>query len=98
MKWTIPILIVGMLAGWALSGAEKKPWKDQSVQVGDIKIHYIEAGGGDRALVFIPGWMMAAEVWREQIPYFAARGFRVLAIDPRSQGQTTRTDEGNTYH
>jgi non-heme chloroperoxidase len=98
MKWTIPILIVGMLAGCALSGAEKKPWKDLSVQVGDIKIHYIEAGGGDRAVVFVPGWTMSAEVWKEQIPYFAARGFRVLAIDPRSQGQTTRTEEGNTYH
>lgn len=98
MKWTIPILTVGMLAGYALSGAEKKAWKDLSVQVGDIKIHYLEAGGGDRAIVFVPGWTMAAEVWKEQIPYFAARGFRVLAIDPRSQGQTTRTDEGNTYH
>jgi microsomal epoxide hydrolase len=87
-----------MLATCALlSGAEKKPWKDLSVQVGDIKVHYVEAGGGDRTLVFVPGWTMTAEVWKEQIPYFAARGFRVLAIDPRSHGQTTRTDEGNTY-
>jgi pimeloyl-ACP methyl ester carboxylesterase len=40
---------------------------------------------------------MTAEVWREQMPYFAARGFRVIAVDPRSHGQTTRTEEGNTY-
>lgn len=75
----------------------KSPWKDASVSVGDIKIHYIDAGSGDRNLVFIPGLTMTAEVWREQIPYFAARGFRVLAFDPRSQGQTTKTDGGNTY-
>jgi len=80
-----------------LSGAEKKSWKDLTVQVGDIKVHYVEAGAGDRTLVFVPGWTTTAEVWKEQIPYFASRGFRVLAIDPRSHGQTTRTEEGNTY-
>ncbi len=80
-----------------LVGAEKKPWKEASVGVGDIKIHYLEAGTGDRALVFIPGWTMAAEVWKEQIPYFSTRGFHVFAIDPRSQGQTTKSEGGNTY-
>lgn len=98
MRSVIPLSIVAMLAASVfVSGAEKKPWKDLTVQVGDIKVHYVEAGGGDRTVVFVPGWMMTAEVWREQIPYFASRGFRVLAIDPRSHGQTTRTEEGNTY-
>ncbi len=73
------------------------PWQDRNLRVGDIKMHYIEAGTGDRILVFIPGWTMTAEVWRAQIPYFSARGFRVIALDPRSQGQTTKTDAGNTY-
>jgi microsomal epoxide hydrolase len=41
--------------------------------------------------------MTSAEVWKEQIPYFASRGFRVIALDPRSQGETTRTELGNTY-
>jgi len=82
---------------WISAAADKKPWKDSLIQVGDIKIHYIEAGTGERSLVFIPGWTMTAEVWREQIPYFSARGFHVYALDPRSQGQTTKTDVGNTY-
>jgi len=73
-------------------------WRDVRLKVGDIKIHYLEAGSGDRTLVFIPGWTMTAEVWREQIPYFASRGFRVIALDPRSQGKTSKTDSGNTYH
>lgn len=76
---------------------EQAPWADKFVKIGDIKIHYLEAGAGDRPLVFIPGWTMIAEVWKEQIPYFMARGFRVIALDPRSQGQTTKTDTGNTY-
>ncbi len=81
-------------AGFA---AAKGPWKEASVKVGDIKIRYLEAGSGDRTMVFLPGLSMIAEVWQEQIPYFAARGFRVLAYDPRSHGETTRTEEGNTY-
>ena len=91
---TILLIAFGALA---LSAAEKKPWKDALISVGDIKIHYIEAGAGDHSLVFIPGWTMTAEVWKEQIPYFASRNFRVIAMDPRSQGQTTKTEQGNTY-
>jgi non-heme chloroperoxidase len=98
MRSIIPLSLVAMLAASVfLAAAEKKPWKDLTVQVGDIKVHYVEAGGGDRTVVFVPGWTMTAEVWKEQIPYFASRGFRVLALDPRSHGQTTRTEEGNTY-
>lgn len=81
----------------SLTGAEKT-WKDVSVQVGDIKTHYLESGSGDRHLIFLPGLAMIAEVWQEQIPYFASRGFHVIAIDPRSQGLTTKTEGGNTYH
>ena len=34
-------------------------------------------------------------IWRDQIRLFASDG-RVLAIDPRSQGDSTKTDEGDT--
>jgi microsomal epoxide hydrolase len=81
----------------AMAGKEGGPWKEKYLQVGDIKVHYLEAGAGDRALVFVPGWIMPAEIWKEQIPYFSSRGFRVIALDPRSQGETTRTELGNTY-
>ena len=91
----IPFLALFLASGFS-SGADKD-WKDVSVKVGDIKIHYLEAGTGDRNLLFIPGLMMVREVWKEQIPYFAARGFHVVAMDPRSQGLTSKTDGGNTY-
>ncbi len=90
-------LLVLLVSSLSIAGKEKGPWKDLFLQVGDIKIHYLDAGSGDRTLVFVPGWTMTAEVWREQIPYFSSRGFRVLALDPRSQGLTTKTDSGNTY-
>jgi non-heme chloroperoxidase len=89
--------IVFLLLGASLPAKDADPWKDQNVKVGDIKIHYIEMGSGERSIVFIPGWVMAAEIWKQQLPYFAARGFRAIAMDPRSQGKTTQTQEGNTY-
>ncbi len=98
-KFTAVAVAALMLASQLGASKEKSKgsWKDGTVSVGDIKIHYIEAGAGDRNMVLIPGWTMTAEVWKEQIPYFASRGFRVIAFDPRSQGQTTKTDGGNTY-
>jgi microsomal epoxide hydrolase len=98
MRKSTAAAAAGVLLAALASGAEKKLWKDLYVTTGDIKVHYLEAGTGTRHMVFIPGWTMAAEVWREQIPYFAARGFHVLALDPRSQGLTTKTEGGNTYH
>jgi microsomal epoxide hydrolase len=45
------------------------------------------------AILFIPGWTMPAWIWEKQIEYFA-REHRVIAMDPRSQGESTMTSEG----
>ena len=94
--WVTSLLLL-LTALPAASGKDKGAWKDLSIEVGDIKMHYLEAGAGDRVMVLIPGWTMIAEVWKEQIAYFSSRGFRVIALDPRSQGLTTKTESGNTY-
>jgi microsomal epoxide hydrolase len=51
-----------------------------------VRLHYLEAGRG-ATLVFVPGWTMPARIWTPQIRYFAQR-FRVVALDPRSQGES----------
>jgi len=93
------VLWAGMmlLGGLFLPAGNGATWREQKLKAGDIRIRYLDAGSGDRTLVFIPGWTMPAEAWQEQIPYFSARGFRVLALDPRSHGETTKTEQGNTY-
>jgi len=88
------VVLFTLIALWLPA---RDQWRDRYVKIGDIKIHYIEAGAGDSTIVFVPGWTMTAEVWREQIPYFSARGFRVIAYDPRGHGLTTKTESGNTY-
>lgn len=62
-----------------------------------VSLRVIEAGKADaqRALVFIPGWSMGADVWRGQIDTFAT-AYRVISFDPRSQGESTKTTNGNT--
>jgi non-heme chloroperoxidase len=97
IKIILRFLLILLISALFAAGKEKDLWKDLFLKTGDIKIHYIEAGSGDRTLVFITGWTMPAEIWREQIPYFASRGFRVIAFDPRSQGLSSKTDTGNTY-
>ena len=68
--------------------------KSGFVTTGDgIQLHYLEAGSG-AAIVFVPGWTGAAEFWEPQIRYFS-RSHRVVALDPRSQGDSTKTSEGN---
>jgi non-heme chloroperoxidase len=50
-----------------------------------IRLHYLEAGSGDRAVLFIPGWLMPAAIFQRQLETLSAH-YRVLALDPRSQG------------
>jgi microsomal epoxide hydrolase len=58
-----------------------------------IRIHYLEAGSG-RPIVFIPGWTMPAWIWQKQIDEFS-RKYRVIAVDPRSQGESEKPPYGH---
>ena len=62
-----------------------------------VSLRVIEAGkpGAQPALVFIPGWSTGADIWRQQLDRFAPT-YRVIAFDPRSQGESTKTTSGNT--
>jgi microsomal epoxide hydrolase len=52
-----------------------------------LRLHYLEAGSGPQTVVFIPGWLMPAAIFRLQLEALSSE-FRVLAFDPRSQGQS----------
>jgi non-heme chloroperoxidase len=59
-----------------------------------VSLHYFDAGTG-AAIVLIPGWTMAADIFEPQINALSTR-FRVIALDPRSQGESEKTADGNT--
>jgi non-heme chloroperoxidase len=45
------------------------------------------------SILFVPGWTMPAWIWQRQIDYFS-RDYRVVAMDPRSQGESSQTSDG----
>jgi non-heme chloroperoxidase len=87
--------MLALLATVPVWGKDAKPAvKDAFLTLPDgAKIHYLEAGQGS-PIVFIPGWTMVADIWESQIAYFS-KSHRVVAYDPRSQGQSSKTSEGS---
>lgn len=62
-----------------------------------VKIHYLAKNGkGSRhlSLLFVPGIMMPAWIWEKQLDYFS-KDYHVVAIDPRSQGDSEQSSEGH---
>lgn len=84
-----------LLAGCALTAFPATAQaKDGFVTTTDgVRLHYIEAGSGP-SILFVPGWTMPAEIWQPQIGHLS-RNFRVVAMDPRSQGRSDKPAEGH---
>jgi len=62
-----------------------------------VHLRVVEAGkmGARTPIVFIPGWSAGADIWQGQVTRFA-KYRRVIAFDPRSQGESSKTSAGNT--
>lgn len=73
--------------------------KDQKTAAGEsrfakldgARIHYVNYGKGDDALVLIHGWTWNVDSWRDQIPDLAKRN-RVIAIDLIGHGQSDKPE------
>ena len=52
--------------------------------------------GEGKPLVFIPGLTFSGEIFKNQLEYFSSE-YRVIAIDPRGQGYSAKTVDGNDY-
>src|SRR5438477_1871155 len=96
---SIVLLIAGITASAAALRADSASQAPgRKVDAGEgVSLRAIEAGqaGPAPTLVFVPGWSTGADIWRQQIDRFAPT-HRVIAFDPRSQGQSTITTSGNT--
>ncbi len=46
-------------------------------------------------IVFHHGWPLSADDWDNQMLFFLAQGYRVIAHDRRGHGRSTQTDTGN---
>jgi pimeloyl-ACP methyl ester carboxylesterase len=94
----VVLLIAVICLGSIPARAESKTGSTRMVEVGNgVSLRVIEAGkpGDGSTLVFIPGWSTGADIWHHQIDEFA-KTHRVIAFDPRSEGESTKTTAGNT--
>jgi non-heme chloroperoxidase len=62
----------------------------------NMALREIEANrAGLAPVIFIPGWSAGADIWIDQMKRLMA-GHRVISFDPRSQGESTKSVDGNT--
>ena len=62
----------------------------------DLELYYDEAGTGT-PVIFITGWTGTNEFFAPHQTSAFSKKYRVIAYDPRSQGRSSKTLEGNTY-
>ena len=61
-----------------------------------VQIYYKDWGPKTaQPVVFHHGWPLTADDWDNQMMFFYAQGFRVIAHDRRGHGRSTQTDTGN---
>jgi pimeloyl-ACP methyl ester carboxylesterase len=92
------LLIAVVCLGGLRVRAESNTGSSRMVEVAEgVSLRVIEAGkpSDGPALVFIPGWSTGADIWQHQLDAFA-KTHRVIAFDPRSQGESTKMTSGNT--
>src|SRR5690348_3247229 len=86
-------IVAGLLSGGSADGAEGTLPKMEShfAKIGTNRIHYLTAGQGANAIVFIHGWGCNAEFWREQLPAFAEKA-RLVLIDLPGHGESDKPE------
>lgn len=57
-------------------------------------IFYKDWGTG-QPIVFSHGWPLSADVWDDQLLFFASNGYRAIAHDRRGHGRSSQTWDGN---
>ena len=94
MQSLLKLLGFLMLSG-ATWGSLATPLKSHFFLTSDgVELHYLEAGQAHQTIVFIPGWLMPAAIFENQLAELS-KNYRVLALDPRSQGQSELTTKSH---
>ena len=60
----------------------------------DVQLHYVQVGEGTRTLVLLHGYPETWWQWRHTMPIFADAGFRVIAVDYRGAGNSSKPASG----
>jgi microsomal epoxide hydrolase len=93
----LALLLTGSVAGAFPVWAAPASIEQRVTVASGVVLRVVESGKANSKppLVFIPGWSAGADIWQGQIDRFDD-AYRVIAFDPRSQGDSTKTTSGNT--
>lgn len=91
-------IVLAMVAASASLATQAAARSCQIIVAPGVEINVLDEGVGSRsapALVLIPGWRFPATIWSSQIARFSPER-RVIAVDSRSQGGSSKVADGNT--
>jgi non-heme chloroperoxidase len=110
-SWRRSLLWLSVSAALAVSPCRAKAQNDQQeassqapairdafITTSDhVRIHIREAGQltAEAPIVFIPGWRLTASLWDQELRAFS-QGRLTIAVDSRSQGESSVAFSGNT--
>ena len=82
------LLLVACLLLTFTAFARSAEVESRFAKFNDTKVHYLNRGKGDEALVFVHGWTCSADFWRSQMNDFPS--LRVIAVDLAGHGQSDK--------
>jgi len=80
----------------AIAGNGDVELRDGYAEIGDVKLHYVEAGEGP-LVVLLHGFPEFWFGWRLQIAPLAAAGYRVVAPDTRGYNLSSKPEDFKEY-
>lgn len=83
----LKLLFVFLASLGAASWAQASPGNHLFKTSDGVSLNYMQAGHASRSIVFVPGWLMPAEIFKHQLNELS-QDYRVIVLDPRGQGRS----------
>lgn len=73
--------------------------QEQFYDVNGIRLHTVEEGDATgKVILFLHGFPEFSYGWRKQLPFFALKGYRAVAVDQRGYNLSSKPNEVTAYH
>jgi pimeloyl-ACP methyl ester carboxylesterase len=111
MQKSLRAITIGVLVLWATASIAVQPWQrlpptpslppgtvSRYANVQGARLWYAEWGSGSAPVLLLHGGYGNANYFGNLIPALVKHGYRVIAMDSRGHGRSTRTSAPYTYH
>jgi pimeloyl-ACP methyl ester carboxylesterase len=74
-----------------------EPWKRGPLPINGAQIYFTTYGDKDPTVLMLHGGLASSEYWGSQLGPLREKGYRVVLVDSRGHGRSTRGDKPLTY-